>query len=104
MNIIGLAPFELIVIMMMSQQGEDLFYSLSTSTSLFLKLTMCASVTGGSLLRMKSDFTSVMIVILDPDIILKLNNGLFNFIKWIKFICPKCYEYFGCKKIYYGNY
>ena len=51
----------------------DLLYSLSTSSTVFIKLIMGASIIGGNLLRMKSFFTFVMVVSFKSDIDFKLN-------------------------------
>ena len=52
-NVRGLATnVEHIVMMIINQRGNDILYSLSISSSVFMKLTMI----GGNLLRIKLDF------------------------------------------------
>ena len=56
-----------------------MLYSLSILSSLCMKLTMDMSVIGGSLPRMKSNFTFVMLVCLKSKINLKVNKGINRF-------------------------
>ena len=81
MYIIRLATnMELIVIIIVSQRGNDLLYSLSVSPNFSIKLTMGTSIIGGNSLRMKLNCIFVMLFRSKSDINLKLNNGLDKFI------------------------
>ena len=56
---------EHIVVMIMSQRGDDLLFPSSISSSISIKWSMGTSVMGGNLLSMKSDFTFVILVSLN---------------------------------------
>ena len=78
---IGLATkVKHIGITMISQREKDLLYSLSISSSFFIKLIMGASVTGGNFQRMELYFTLVIFISLNLDINLNLKNRLDRFI------------------------
>ena len=59
-----------------SQRGNELFYSLSISSNLSMKLTVVRSFIGGNLLITNHDFAYVRLVSLKSDTHFKLNRGL----------------------------
>ena len=63
---------EPIVILTISQRGNDLLYLSPISSHLFMKLTIGTSVMGRNMLMMKSDFAFVRFVSLNSDINLKV--------------------------------
>ena len=69
------ASEEGIVITIMSHRRKDLLSFLSISSSFCMKLTVGTLVIGNSLLRMKLDFTFVMLVSLKLDRSVKMKNG-----------------------------
>ena len=67
-NIKGLATIVEHIVTIMSHRWKDVLYLLSVPSSLCMKWTMGTLVIGGSLLRIKLDFTFVMLVSLKSDI------------------------------------
>ena len=67
------------VLIVISIRGKALLFLLSNASSFSMKMTMDTSIIDGTLVRMKSDFTSVMFVNLNSDNNIKLKNGLARF-------------------------
>ena len=59
---------EHIVMTIINERGNDLLYSLSISSNVFMKLTMGTFIMGGRLLRTKLDFVFARVVSLKSDI------------------------------------